>query len=167
MLHSYVGESVERVREIVREPFTEYLRTSADLWRQDSPRLEKLWREKREMLMRYAFDRYFRTIALFGSPESCVPMAQRLWEVGVDEIACLIDFGVSDDLVLDGLTYMKQLQANCLSFPSTVERTGVSEGATAGKRKQKIVKFDTANGAAAAEAASNTALPPGEAAAPA
>jgi len=157
MLHSYVGESVERVREIVRAPFTEYLRTSADLWRQDSPRLDKLWREKREMLMRYAFDRYFRTIALFGSPESCVPMAQRLWEVGVDEIATLIDFGVEDDLVLDGLTYMKQLQENCRSFASTVERIGVAEGATAGKRKQKIVKFDTANGVGAAEAASDTA----------
>ena len=41
MLHTFVGRDVEEVRELVREPFLDYLRTSTDLinkvqWEQTS-----------------------------------------------------------------------------------------------------------------------------------
>jgi hypothetical protein len=36
-----------------------------------------------------------------------------LAEIGVDEIACLIDFGLPADEVLGGLTYLKRLQDVC------------------------------------------------------
>ena len=51
--------------------------------------------------MDHAFERYFGTAGLFGTPESCLATVDRLRGLGVDEIACLIDFGVDDDAVLD------------------------------------------------------------------
>ena len=37
MLHTFVGDSVDEVRERVREPFSDYLKSSVDLWLRRSP----------------------------------------------------------------------------------------------------------------------------------
>ena len=47
-----------------------------------------------EALLEHAFERYYETSGLFGTPEGCLAMVDRLKDIGVDEIACLIDFGV-------------------------------------------------------------------------
>lgn len=150
MLHTYVGADLDEVRETVREPFTEYLKTSADLWRQDSPRLVRLLERKPDMLFRAAFERYFQSNALFGTPETLPPMVQRFWEAGVDELAGLIDFGIAEDTVLDGLQYLRQLQDRCADDPAE-ERPDISDSVRTslnGRRKQKIVKFAPPTGAA-------------------
>jgi len=51
----------------------------------------------------YAFDRYFETSGLFGTPSTCLRMIDRLKSIGVNEVACLIDFGVDFDSVLSSL----------------------------------------------------------------
>ena len=105
----------------MREPFLEYLRTSTDLinkvqWETTSfakpgrtatadsasvPDLDELDPDEMAVIMDHAFERYFGTAGLFGTPESCLAQVDRLRELGVDEIACLIDFGVDEDVVLD------------------------------------------------------------------
>jgi len=42
--------------------------------------------------------------------QSCQPLLDRLEAAGVNEIACLVDFGVDEDLVLSSLKYLKQLK---------------------------------------------------------
>ncbi len=117
MLHTFVSEEMEFVRNKVRQPFIEYLQSSVDLWRHGSENLDELTASERDKLLAYAFERYFQITALFGTPSSCLSMVNQLKEIGVDEIACLIDFGVDADSVIGSLDHLNQLRklANELS----------------------------------------------------
>ncbi len=128
MLHTFVGTDVERVKRVVRDPFMSYLRTSTDLvkkarWefpafarpgmappKPDESGLDDMSAEEETALMSAAFERYFRTHGLFGTPESCGEMIATLQDIGVNEVACLIDFGVDQDLVLESLTHLNTLR---------------------------------------------------------
>lgn len=136
MVHTFVGDDVEKVREIVREPFCEYLKTSFDLvkiapwafpaFRQPSKSAAQdssfdagsLTDEDLDALLDHAFDRYFETAGIFGTPASCIPLIDDLKRAGVDEVACLVDFGVDDELVLDSLQYLNALRV--LANPSNL-----------------------------------------------
>ncbi|MBR8840648.1 MAG: LLM class flavin-dependent oxidoreductase [Stigonema ocellatum SAG 48.90 = DSM 106950] len=110
MLHTFVSSEIEFVRSKVKQPFREYLQSSIDLWRNNSESLDELIESEREKLLAYAFERYFQTAALLGTPSSCLKMVNQLKEIGIDEIACLIDFGVDADSVLSNLDYLNQLR---------------------------------------------------------
>ncbi|HEX8557906.1 MAG TPA: MupA/Atu3671 family FMN-dependent luciferase-like monooxygenase, partial [Pyrinomonadaceae bacterium] len=113
MLHTFVGAESGEVKETVRGPLCEYLKSSLDLRRslvQNSggdPNPGHLSEADLDALLAQAFERYFETSGLFGTPEDCVEMVDRLRRMGVNEIACLIDFGVPTDKVLDSLPYLK------------------------------------------------------------
>ncbi|MCC7265696.1 MAG: thioester reductase domain-containing protein [Candidatus Latescibacteria bacterium] len=121
MLHTLIGADEEEVRRQVKEPFGEYLRTSMDLWRQGSQKLEELTASEREEVLAYAFERYWRTSALFGTPESCAPLVDQLVTGGVNEIACLIDFGVPFDQTMAGLQALARFKERW-EAPGTVAR---------------------------------------------
>jgi natural product biosynthesis luciferase-like monooxygenase protein len=108
MLHTFVGSSDDEVREKVRVPFSNYLRSSVDLWLARSPGqdIRDFTEEELEDLVSYAFDRYFETSGLFGTPDTCLQIIDRLKAIDVDEVACLIDFGVDFDSVISGLHYL-------------------------------------------------------------
>ena len=61
-------------------------------------------------LIKFAFDKYFEKGALLGTPDSCVKVVDRFKGMGVDEIACLIDFGVDEDLVVRSLSHLNELR---------------------------------------------------------
>ncbi len=103
MVHLFLGATCEAVRGIVETPFKAYLRSSVNLWCPSVKELRDLSEHDTEDLVDYAFERYYHTNTLFGTPDSCRGLVARLHQCGVDEIACLIDFGVADDLVLDSL----------------------------------------------------------------
>ena len=116
MLHTFVGDDLDHVREKVRVPFTNYLRTSLDLLRslartrgQDID-AEDFTTEQMDLLLANAFERYFTTSSLFGTPASCLGQINRLKALGVDEVACLIDFGVDHDSILDNLVYLDMVR---------------------------------------------------------
>jgi len=142
MLHTFVGRDADEVRSKVRGPFLEYLKTSTDLiskmrWeltafakgddRKDSApqqmSLADLEPEELDVIMEHAFQRYFKTAGLFGSPASCMATIEKLKQYGVNEIACLIDFGVAADEVLASLPYLDELRR--MSNPSV---TATSDG---------------------------------------
>ncbi len=149
MLHTFVGEDMAVVRNQVQRPFTEYLKTSVDLWRRGSKSLDDLTEKEREDLLAYAFERYFQTSALFGTPDTCVEMVTRLKEIGVDEIACLIDFGVDVDLVITALHFLKKLKDDC-NFVTNPDRQQDEHlhsqinitDIDAGKAEQLLTKID-------------------------
>ncbi|MDJ0842564.1 MAG: condensation domain-containing protein, partial [Acidobacteriota bacterium] len=66
--------------------------------------------EHREMLLDHAFNRFFESSALFGTPKTCLAMVDRLKGIGVDEIGCLIDFGVPLESALEGLNQLNALR---------------------------------------------------------
>lgn len=105
MLHTFIGGSVEEVRQQVRRPFSDYLRTSVGLWmtRRPGQKIEDFTEAELTEVVSYAFDRFFESSGLFGTPSTCLPMIERLQAIGVDEVACLIDFGVDVEAVLSSL----------------------------------------------------------------
>ena len=116
MLHAFVGENLESVREIVRKPFCNYLRTSLDLVRNLARSLGRdvdphsVSASDLDDLLEKSFERYFATSALLGTESSCLEIVEQLKGIGVDEIACLIDFGVETELVLDSLRHLDGLR---------------------------------------------------------
>ena len=110
MLHTYIGTDAEEVRQTVRGPFIEYLRTSADLWSQGVEKLPQLTPAAQEEVLGLAFERYYRRAGFFGTPEQLAGRVRELVGVGVNEIACLIDFGVPTEVALEGLNSIDRLR---------------------------------------------------------
>jgi natural product biosynthesis luciferase-like monooxygenase protein len=113
MLHTFVGDDLAEVRRIVRDPFIAYLESSVDLWQHASKRLADLTPADREEILAFAFERYFQTSALIGTPQTCAAFIASLKAVGVDEVASLIDFGVDADVALDALHQLNRLREQC------------------------------------------------------
>jgi acyl carrier protein len=72
--------------------------------------MDRLSADEMDALLEHAFDRYYLTSGLFGTPEHCVALVERLSQIGVDEVACLIDFGVDADATLAGLEHLESLR---------------------------------------------------------
>ncbi len=117
MLHAFLGTDPERVRETVREPFTAYLKSSFGLIARSAGSVlqgfdpDKLRESDIDFLVRRSFDTYYTTSGLFGTVEQASAVAEKARAAGVDELACLIDFGVPDDEVLAGLEHLDKLRA--------------------------------------------------------
>ncbi|HET9183294.1 MAG TPA: MupA/Atu3671 family FMN-dependent luciferase-like monooxygenase [Candidatus Angelobacter sp.] len=115
MLHTFLGRNTDAVREQVRAPFKNYLRSSVDLIntlvRSEGLNVDLEGMKPQDMddLLSFAFDRYFETSALFGTVQSCRFLVERLKELGVNEIACLIDFGIASASVLASLHEVDKL----------------------------------------------------------
>ncbi|AUX29426.1 MULTISPECIES: MupA/Atu3671 family FMN-dependent luciferase-like monooxygenase [Sorangium] len=103
MMHTFIGDRLEEVRQAVQRPFMSYLRSAVELWGAFWKELQALPPAEQEEVIVLAFERYFRTAALFGTPETCARAVERLAAIGVDEIACLIDFGVDLDATMASL----------------------------------------------------------------
>lgn len=151
MLHSFVGKGREAVRAIVRQPLIDYLRTSTSLLKQyawsfpafkrppgggasDQVDLADLSPEETDALLDHAFERYFETSGLFGTVEDCARIAEQVRGAGVDEIGCLIDFGIPADVALDSLPLLDQVRRRVadatgtqeMSLPDLIARHGVT-----------------------------------------
>lgn len=116
MLHTFIGEDKEEVREKVQAPFTNYLRSSIGLIANLVKSLDlsfdlnNISDEDMDSLLEFAFNRYFETSALFGTPSTCLENIEVLKSIGVNEVACLIDFGVDTDSALSALHKLNELR---------------------------------------------------------
>lgn len=116
MLHTYISKENEDARAMVQQPLTRYLRTfisqgehlQAD---RDGVNGRKVTGNDMDTLAAFAFERFFNSGSLIGTPEKCEQMIRRLVAVGVDEIACLIDFGLDVNTVMEGLENLVALKA--------------------------------------------------------
>ena len=143
MLHTFVGEDDDAVRAIVRAPMKAYLRTSVGLIKQYAgvfPTLRRrpgstggdvdfasLTPEETEALLDFSFERYFTTSALFGSVQTAAAMVEKVRAIGVDELACLVDFGLDTDTVLAHLPHLDALRARCTAeAPAAPRADGAS-----------------------------------------
>jgi hypothetical protein len=61
-------------------------------------------------LLDLTFERYFAYAALMGTVASTATFIQKLEVIGVDEIACLVDFGVAKEKVLASLEHLVALK---------------------------------------------------------
>ncbi|TDV57596.1 MupA/Atu3671 family FMN-dependent luciferase-like monooxygenase [Actinophytocola oryzae] len=113
MVHTFVGQDTDAVRELVRKPLSGYIKSSFDLLsglgqamgEESDPR--KLPEPELDALVARAFDRFFETSALLGTPEHCADVIDQLKAIGVDEVACLVDFGVGHDDVISAFDQLR------------------------------------------------------------
>jgi len=117
MLHAFVHPDPQVVQDAVRDPFKNYLRSSIDLMRGLAKGLGLDPVLHADLLIEQAFERYHRTSALFGTPEACAELASELGAAGVNEIACLIDFGIRDDLIMESLGHIKAVMSTLAADP--------------------------------------------------
>lgn len=110
MLHTFVGASEEGVRRKVRVPFTDYLRTYFKQYENVHVATDAISDADKDALMAAAFDKYFESQTLLGTPAKCARLLDRLAKLGVDDIACLVDFGVEAGDVLDSLHHLNELR---------------------------------------------------------
>ncbi|MEP7339009.1 MAG: MupA/Atu3671 family FMN-dependent luciferase-like monooxygenase [Acidobacteriota bacterium] len=114
MAHTFVGNDAGQVREQVRGPLCDYLKSHVGLVKtmarsldiQSEPRLE----EHLDDLVSFAFERYYQTASLLGTPDECLRTVERLQAIGVDEIACFIDFMTDAQAVMDSLPHLRTLK---------------------------------------------------------
>ena len=144
MLHTFVGEDDDEVKDVVREPMVSYLGASLSLvknvassWAAFKRRadgstvaadldLKSLTPGEMRDLLEFSFERYFETSGLFGTPETCLKMVERLAAVGIDEIACLVDFGVPTETALRHLDLLNEVRARAAS----ATRSGTTPAST-------------------------------------
>jgi natural product biosynthesis luciferase-like monooxygenase protein len=155
MLHTLVGRDREVVREQAREPMKHYLKSAAALIKQyawafpafKKPKgvnkpidldLRTLDDEEMEAILDFAFLRYFEDSGLFGTVEDAMARVDQVAAIGVDEIACLIDYGVPAATVLEALKPLAEVvaavksrrpaepapMAAAATAPAEVERAG-------------------------------------------
>ncbi len=128
MLHTLLGDCRDEVRERARGPMKDYLRSAAALIKQYAwafPAFKKpagagtpadidlrtLDAEEMDAILEFAFLRYFDDSGLFGTVSDAMRRVEQISAIGVDEVACLIDFGVPSDIVLERLTPLAEVVA--------------------------------------------------------
>ena len=175
MLHAFVGEDDEAVREAVRQPMKDYLRSSIGLIKKAAwsfPTFkqkttgedgqfttEHLSDDDMEQVLDFSFERYYETSGLFGTPERCLQLVDDLRARGVDEIACLLDFGLDAERVLDHLPMLGAVRSQANASPgdgaaerddsiaAQIERHGVTHLQCTPSQARMLVADPTARGA--------------------
>jgi natural product biosynthesis luciferase-like monooxygenase protein len=114
MMHTFVGGDLGQVVATARGPLCDYLRAHVGLIETMTKSLDisvGIDREKYlDDLVAFAFERYYQTASLIGTPEKCLTMIERLKGIGVNEVACFIDFGVDTDSALESLNHLRALK---------------------------------------------------------
>lgn len=114
MLHAYIGDDITEVEKIVERPFVEYLKSSIGLSKvileEAGFKEEDLTDELKDTVLRNSFKRYYETSSLIGTKNSCGKIIQKLKEIEVDEIACLVDFGMNEKQVMESLVHLRAMK---------------------------------------------------------
>ncbi|HKU73634.1 MAG TPA: MupA/Atu3671 family FMN-dependent luciferase-like monooxygenase [Pyrinomonadaceae bacterium] len=116
-IHAFLGDDLEKTREKARGPLAEYLQASVALkntvatnrGKRPAVNFAQLPKEDLQYVFSGAFKDYVND-ALIGTPDHCVPVVDKLIEAGVDELCCLIDFGVDLESTMESLHYVNELK---------------------------------------------------------
>jgi natural product biosynthesis luciferase-like monooxygenase protein len=109
-LHTYVDAVPGRAAQLARQPLADYLGTYLDGSRSAIERradlagtVGQITVADRRAILRSMADRYIATRSMIGTPAHAVSVCRRMRAVGVDEVACLVDFGLPPGDVLAGI----------------------------------------------------------------
>ena len=105
MVHTFVAEQ-DQIERHGKPAYAEYLRVNIDL---QSAKARGFGltvdstEEDIQFIVSRAVNRMINQVGLIGTPSQCLEQATRFAAMGIDELACLIDFGVEDARVLSSL----------------------------------------------------------------
>jgi natural product biosynthesis luciferase-like monooxygenase protein len=121
MLHTFVGDDDDIIRQQVKTPLLRYLASSAKLvghytaavpfFQQRSAATSgEVSDEDLNAALEFSFERYYQTNSLLGTLGDCLDRVDLIKDADVDEVACLIDFGVGLETVLKALPALNELR---------------------------------------------------------
>lgn len=108
MLHTYIDPSYEAAAATSEQPFRDYLASSVKLMEPLAKELGLDIETQGDELVDIAYKKFSKENTLIGNPGSCQKMLFSLQEIGVTEVACLVDFGIENDKVLSGLEQIEE-----------------------------------------------------------
>ena len=124
MAHTFVGENADAIRAIAQPAMAEYLKANVEMQKDHStgsrdqktswvkPELSRLSEKETEIMIKFQVGNDLRSpLSFIGTIEHCAQQAERLSENGVDEIACLIDFGIGFNDVMASVRRLSGLLA--------------------------------------------------------
>lgn len=111
MIHAALDESGDEVRAAATEPLRAYLATYARQHEGDDP-------QRVARGIDFAVRRYLRGAALIGSVAEARTRIREIFAADVDEVSCLVDFGVPASTVLETVGHLADLRAE-LCGPAT------------------------------------------------
>ncbi len=157
MLHTLIGSDREEVRAAAREPMKAYLRSAAALIKQyawafpafKKPKgatqpmdidLQSLDPDEMDAILEFAFLRYFDDSGLFGTVDDALARAEQVKAIGVNEIACLVDFGVPTERALSALEPLAEV-ISALNQRASVSTDIVADGLADLVRRHGVTHF--------------------------
>jgi natural product biosynthesis luciferase-like monooxygenase protein len=129
MAHTFVGADDAEARAVATPPLRAYLRSAllldmkaarardagASTSDDDSDDGGPYDADLLDELLDVRLERYFGGVALLGDVDGCVRVAGDLADAGVDDIACLLDFGIEADQVLQSLVRLCDVRRRCVA----------------------------------------------------
>ncbi|ORB88280.1 MupA/Atu3671 family FMN-dependent luciferase-like monooxygenase [Mycobacterium persicum] len=130
LVHTLVTSDDSAAR-LARTPLHRYLGSSVDLFSavtgsREQHAFERLTDSERTYLLDRAVDRFLQDNAIIGDLDHALDVARRIAGLGVDEIACFVDFGVAADDLLGGVDQLVRLRERL----QTVQRPPAPRPAT-------------------------------------
>lgn len=116
MLHTFIGTNLFTVKNEARAPLKKYLGSHMDLKNLGHTKginIKEIEEKIIDEMLELAFERYWNTAALIGTVQTSRKMVLTLHDIGVTEIACLVDFGISQGKVMEGLEHLRDLKNEC------------------------------------------------------
>ena len=124
MLHTYVGRDRDKVIDVVRDPYCEYLKSIAPLARglatarNRDVNLDRLNARYLAEFVQAHFQRALDGRSLIGTVEDARRTIETARGLGVDEVACLVDFGLRAEQVHQQLPYLAELNEAVAQEPT-------------------------------------------------
>jgi len=127
MAHTFVGEDEESITRIARPAMAEYIRVNMEMQKDHSvstkdeqgalrktswvnPEISTLSQQDSDAIVEaQVHNNLHSPLSFIGTADHCAQQAERLTEIGVDEIACLIDFGIGFDDAMASLRRLSRL----------------------------------------------------------
>ncbi|KZN59884.1 hypothetical protein N473_02910 [Pseudoalteromonas luteoviolacea CPMOR-1] len=108
MIHTFIGDTHAQVSELVEQPFRNYLKHSIGLMKPLAQELGMDIDTDLDAVIDVGYQRFFTQSGLFGTVDSVANQLNKITQIGVDECACLIDFGIEHEEVLVSLERLKE-----------------------------------------------------------
>ncbi|MCR8984823.1 LLM class flavin-dependent oxidoreductase [Brevibacillus laterosporus] len=113
MLHTCLGTSDEEVKAKVEKPMKEYLKTFMKQQKNILTDYASMSASDFNVIVDHAFESYFQESALFGSHDKCKKLIETLGDIDVDEVACLVDFGIDNETIMNSIRMLTDLKQSC------------------------------------------------------
>jgi natural product biosynthesis luciferase-like monooxygenase protein len=127
MAHTFVGDNEDAIRTIAKPAMAEYIKANIDMQKDHSigtkdeqgslrktswvnPEVSRLSEQQAQEIIEWqVLNNLGSPLSFIGTFDQCAQQAERLSENGVDEIACLIDFGIGFNDVMASLRRLSVL----------------------------------------------------------